>query len=191
MNLFASREGGGPGDSGSITGASVESPGTLRPVRVTEALALATHVAEMIGRSRFFADFGDKDLEILTSFMQVFSASAGATIIREGEIEDYMLLIIAGRVEILKTDQLGHPQVMTRVGPGLTLGEMSMIDGEPRFATCMALEATTFATLDRDSMARIILEQPDLGAKLLVKLVTVLSQRLRQTSSTLLRFMER
>jgi hypothetical protein len=38
---------------------------------------------------------------------------------------------------------------------------------------------------------RIILEEPSLGAKLLIKLVTLLSQRLRQTSSTLLRYMER
>jgi hypothetical protein len=40
-------------------------------------------------------------------------------------------------------------------------------------------------------MVRIILEEPSLGAKLLIKLVTLLSQRLRQTSSTLLQYMER
>jgi hypothetical protein len=40
-------------------------------------------------------------------------------------------------------------------------------------------------------MVRIILEEPSLGAKLLIKLVTLLSQRLRQTSSTLLHYMER
>jgi CRP/FNR family cyclic AMP-dependent transcriptional regulator len=80
---------------------------------------------------------------------------------------------------------------MTTVGSGATLGEMSMIDGEPRFATCMALEATTFGVLSRDSMVQIILEEPGLGAKVLVKLVTLLSQRLRQTSSNLLHYMER
>jgi CRP-like cAMP-binding protein len=112
-------------------------------------------------------------------------------IIREGDIDDYMMLIIQGRVEIVKTDSHGHLQPMTTVGPGATLGEMSMIDGEPRFATCMALEPTTFAVLSRDSMVQIILEEPSLGAKVLVKLVTLLSQRLRQTSSNLLHYMER
>jgi CRP-like cAMP-binding protein len=102
-----------------------------------------------------------------------------------------MLLIIQGRVDIVKIDSHGNLQPMTTVGPGATLGEMSMIDGEPRFATCMAIEATTFAALSRDSMVQIILEEPGLGAKVLVKLVTLLSQRLRQTSSNLLHYMER
>ena len=55
----------------------------------------------------------------------------------------------------------------------------------------IAIEPTTFAVLSRDAMVRIILEEPSLGAKLLIKLVTLLSQRLRQTSSTLLHYMER
>ena len=112
-------------------------------------------------------------------------------IIREGDVDDYMLLIILGKVDIVKTDKRGAVQPMTSVGPGMTLGEMSMIDGEPRFATCVAAEPTTFAVLSRDSMVRIILEEPGLGSKLLIKLVTLLSQRLRQTSSTLLHYMER
>lgn len=170
--------------------AGADAPQGAGAVPLVGEIPLAPHVASMIGRSRFFADFVDEDLATLTSYMQVYQAPAGATIIREGEVEDFMLLIIAGGVEILKNDRNGHAQVMTRVGPGLTLGEMSMIDGEPRFATCLAVEDTTYATLGRDSMARIILEQPAVGAKLLVKLVTVLSQRLRQTSSTLLRLME-
>ncbi|MFO1319720.1 MAG: hypothetical protein U1F52_08895 [Burkholderiales bacterium] len=40
-------------------------------------------------------------------------------------------------------------------------------------------------------MVRIILEEPSLGAKILIKLVTMLSGRLRQTSHSLLQFMER
>lgn len=79
---------------------------------------------------------------------------------------------------------------MTSVAPGMTLGEMSMIDGEPRFATCIAMDVTTFAMLTRDAMVNIILEKPSLGAKILIKLVTMLSQRLRQTSARLLQFME-
>jgi CRP-like cAMP-binding protein len=80
---------------------------------------------------------------------------------------------------------------MTSAGAGMTVGEMSMIDGEPRFASCIATELTTIAVLTRDAMVRLILEDPALGTKVLIKLVTLLSQRLRQTSSTLLHYMER
>jgi CRP/FNR family cyclic AMP-dependent transcriptional regulator len=156
-----------------------------------EGTALAQQIFDMIGHSKFFADFTREDVERLTAFMQIYRAEATQTMIREGDVDDYMLLIIQGRVEIVKIDSHGHLQPMTTVGPGAPLGEMSMIDGEPRFATCLALEPTTFAVLSRDSMVQIILEEPALGAKLLVKLVTLLSQRLRQTSSNLLHYMER
>jgi CRP-like cAMP-binding protein len=42
------------------------------------------------------------------------------------------------------------------------------------------------AVLDRESLARIIVEQPLLGAKILMELVLMLSQRLRATSQRLL-----
>jgi len=156
-----------------------------------EGTALAQQIFDMIGHSKFFADFNRGDVQTLAGFMQVYRAEPGSMIIREGDIDDYMLLIISGKVDIVKTDKRGVIQAMTSVGPGMTLGEMSMIDGEPRFATCIAVEPTTFSVLSRDSMVRIILEEPALGAKLLIKLVTLLSQRLRQTSSTLLHYMER
>jgi CRP-like cAMP-binding protein len=163
--------------------------GTLE--QLGEGTALAQQIFDMIGHARFFEDFTREDVQQLAGFMQVYRAEPGSMVIREGDVDDYMLLIIQGRVDIVKTDKRGVVQNMTSVGPGMTLGEMSMIDGEPRFATCIALEPTTFATLSRDGMVRIILEEPSLGAKLLIKLVTLLSQRLRQTSSTLLHYMER
>jgi CRP-like cAMP-binding protein len=152
---------------------------------------LAQQIYEMIGHTKFFSDFSREDVQMLAGFMLVYRAEPGQMIIREGDSDDYMLLIIRGKVDIVKADKRGVMQHMTSVGPGLTLGEMSMIDGEPRFATCIAEEPTTFAVLSRDSMVRIILDEPSLGAKLLIKLVTLLSQRLRQTSSTLLHYMER
>ena len=45
--------------------------------------------------------------------------------------------------------------------------------------------------LTRDNMAKIILDHPSLGSKILVKLVSMLSLRLRQTSAKLLKYMER
>ena len=148
-------------------------------------------IYEMIGHSKFFSDFTRSDIRLLAGEMQVYRAQPGQTIIREGDIDDYMMLMVGGRVEIMKKDRNASMQPMTAVGPGATLGEMSMIDGEPRFATCTAQELTIFAVLSRDAMVRILLEEPSLGAKILIKLVTLLSARLRVTSSNLLHYMER
>jgi hypothetical protein len=47
------------------------------------------------------------------------------------------------------------------------------------------------AVLTRESVARIILEQPILGAKILMELVLMLSQRLRQTSLKLVGYLDK
>jgi CRP-like cAMP-binding protein len=87
---------------------------------------------------------------------------------------------------VRKRDRFNTPQLIAVVEPGHALGEMSMIDGEPRFATCVAVDEVLVAVLDRESLARIIVEQPMLGAKVLMELVLMLSQRLRATSDRLM-----
>ena len=151
--------------------------------------AFAEQIFSLVGSSQFFAEFNRDDIDLLGGYMRIYHALPEQTIIREGDIGDYMLLVIRGEVDIFKRNLLGEPQLMTSVTPGMTLGEMSMIDGEPRFATCIALKETTFAALTRDNMVKIILDRPSLGAKILIKLVTMLSQRLRHTSAMLLQYM--
>ncbi len=149
----------------------------------------AEQIFSLVGHSQFFAEFNREDINLLGSYMRIYHALPTQTIIRESDIGDYMLLIIRGEVDIYKKTLLGEQQLLTSVTPGATLGEMSMIDGEPRFATCIALKETTFAALTRDNMVKIILDKPSLGAKILIKLVTMLSQRLRSTSAMLLQYM--
>ena len=154
--------------------------------RVGKGPAIANEIFSLVGRSLFFAEFSREDISILAGYMDVYRAQAGETIIRENE----------GGADALTQEDIQRgmrtgQQHMTSVGPGMTLGEMSMIDGEPRFATCVATETTVFAVLHRDDMAKIILDHSSLGSKVLVKLVSMLSSRLRQTSARLLQHMER
>jgi CRP-like cAMP-binding protein len=93
-------------------------------------------------------------------------------------------------VEVQKRDRWNASQLIAVVEAGKTLGEMSMIDGEPRFASCVAIEATLLAVLTRENLARIIVEQPMLGAKILMELVLMLSQRLRSTGTRLLEVLD-
>jgi CRP/FNR family cyclic AMP-dependent transcriptional regulator len=159
--------------------------------RVGKGTAIADEIFGLVGKSLFFAEFSREDISVLAGYMDVYRAHPGETIIRENDGGDFMLLVIDGAVDIFKHNMRGEQQHMTNVGPGMTLGEMSMIDGEPRFATCVATDQTVFAVLHRDDMAKIILDHTSLGSKILVKLVSMLSSRLRQTSARLLQYMER
>ena len=159
------------------------------PLATLEHLGDATGFVErifgMIEKIQLFEGFERPEIRLLCHFMQVYQAQPGQAIIHEGDAGDHMLLIVEGSVEILKNDLNGVRKRIGIVDTGKTLGEMSMIDGEPRFASCIAVTTTTVAVLDRDNLSRIIYEQPRLGAKILMELVLMLSQRLRQTSAQL------
>jgi CRP-like cAMP-binding protein len=156
-----------------------------------DATPYAGQIHGLITFSPLFENFNLEEMGLLSGFMQVYRTAPGAEVIREGEIGDFMVFLIEGRVEVFKQDRSSAPRLIALIQPGQSFGEMSMIDGEPRFATCVAAESCVMAVLSRDSLARIILEQPTLGAKLLMELVLMLSQRLRLTSSRLLDYMDR
>ncbi len=155
-----------------------------------ESLGDATRFAEqmhaLIPKCTLLENFSAAEVRLLAHFMDVYRAEPGAEIIREGEGGDFMLMLLEGTIEVHKRDRWNTPQLLASVESGRTLGEMSMIDGEPRFATCVATEPSLIAVLDRESLARIIVEQPLLGAKILMELVLMLSHRLRATSQRLL-----
>ena len=151
-----------------------------------DATRFAVQMHALIPRCALLENFSTAEVQLLAQFMHVYRAEPAAEIIREGDGGDFMLMILEGRVEVHKRDRWNTQQLLASVEAGRTLGEMSMIDGAPRFASCLAVEPTLIVVLDRESLARIIVEQPLLGAKILMELVLMLSQRLRATSERLL-----
>jgi CRP/FNR family cyclic AMP-dependent transcriptional regulator len=151
-----------------------------------DATEFAAKMQALIPKCNLLENFSYNEVQTLAHFMHAYRAETGVEIIREGDGGDFMLMLIEGRAEVYKRDRWNTPQLLATVEAGRTLGEMSMIDGDARFATCLAAEPTLIAVLDRESLARIIVEQPLLGAKILMELVLMLSQRLRNTSERLL-----
>lgn len=150
-----------------------------------DATSFVDRILEIIEHIRLFEDFERKEIAVLAPHLRCYRAPPGATVIREGDEGDFMVILLDGRCEIVRNGPSGTPQRIGLAGPGKILGEMSMIDGEPRFASCIALDHTVFAMLDRDSLSRIIADDPRLGIKLLLELVLLLSQRLRSASAKL------
>lgn len=158
---------------------------------IGDATPFAAQIHALIERSPLFENFNLAEIRLMSHFMQVYRADSGMELVREGEAGDFMMLLIVGRIEVFKQDRWNAPRLIAVLDAGQTVGEMSMIDGEPRFASCIASEPCTLAVLTRESLARIILEQPVLGAKILMELVLMLSKRLRQTSAKLVGYMDK
>ena len=156
-----------------------------------DAAQFAGKIHGMTLYSPLLENFTLPEIRLLAHFMEAYRAPPGAEIIAEGEPGDFMVLLIEGRIDVLKRDAWNASRLIAVAEAGGTLGEMSMIDGEPRFATCVVTEASVLAVLSRAALARIILEQPLLGAKVLMELALMLSQRLRETSVRLLTYLER
>lgn len=154
-------------------------------VHLGDATQFIERIANVLDRIKLFEDFEFDEVRRLASRMPCYRAPAGSILIAEGDEGDYGLLVINGRVRVLKRDAAGEVKHIGEVGPGETLGEMSMVDGEPRGASCVAEDDVEFAVLDRDGLTRIIADDPRLGIKVLVELVQHLSRKLRIASGKL------
>ena len=157
---------------------------------VGSGLALSAEIDSAVRSARVFSELSAHEAGLLRGFLDVFRVQNGESFIFEGDEGSFMVLVLTGQVNVFRQFNSANPKLIAAVGPGKTLGEMSMIDGEPRFATCVAAEDTTFAMLDRKAFREIVEKHPALASKILLHLVALLNQRLRQASTKLVEFME-
>ena len=143
-----------------------------------------------MSKTPLFSGLDIDETRQLGSFMYVYEAPPGVTIITEGESGDFMMLLMSGMVDVLRRNRYNYPSRIAVANAGHALGEMSMFDGEPRFASCVTLEHVRIAVLTRDALMLVLADQPKVGNKILLKLVQLLSERLRQTSAKLVTYLE-
>ena len=155
-----------------------------------------SHWPRLMQESALMQDFTPAEANILGSVMIRVRGKPGQVLIAEDDASDFMMLLLSGTVDVVKRKigvDASEPGATTRLAvlkDGASLGEMSMLDGEPRYASCIALTEVEAAVLDRSGVARLIVSQPAVGAKLLVKLTQLLAQRLRNTSNQVIRLLK-
>lgn len=143
------------------------------------ACAFAGEVRSAINREALFDEFYHYEIEELCHAMHCFGAPAGTVLLQEGEEGDHLILLLSGQVIVRKTDIGGTVHSLAMVGPGSILGEMSLIDGERRFASCVAAEPTRFVVMSKSDLDEIVALHPRLANKFLVMLVRMMVGRLR------------
>jgi CRP/FNR family transcriptional regulator, cyclic AMP receptor protein len=160
----------------------------LKPVG--RAADFSDELHGLMAKTPLFSGLELNETKKLGAFMYVYECAAGVTLINEGEGGDFMLLLMDGMVDVLRRNRYNYPSRIAVAHAGHALGEMSMFDGEPRFASCVTLESSRVAVLTRDALMLVLQEEPMLGSKILLKLVQLLSERLRQTSAKLVSYLE-
>jgi len=135
-----------------------------------------------------FGEFDLAQVEQLSAYMECFGAPGGATLLNEGEEGDYLLLILTGSVDVHKSTPGQGTKLIATVGPGGILGEMSLVDGQKRNASCITREPSDFAVLRRGALNVLLKRSPDLGVRFLLVLLTEMTRRLREANDRLLPF---
>ena len=141
------------------------------------AQLLVTHTA--------LADLSPSDARVVVGFMLPKRFDMGTVFIKEGEVRhtDFMMLILDG--EVLVQNEVASADdslVMSIIGPGSLIGEMGVLDGAPRSATCTATTDLAVAVLSRDALLKIITDNPPVAARLMLAISKRLSDRLREAN---------
>lgn len=151
-----------------------------------EYLGRATSFAEEItltlSAAPAFSEFDSNDFASLCNYLECFGAPSGITLIKEGDPGDYILFVLTGSVNVLKDGPDGTAHLLANIGPGGSLGELSFIDGEARFANCVTTVPTDFAVLTRKDLHEMIINSPRIGNRFQRMMLQAMATRLRETS---------
>ena len=81
----------------------------------------------------------------------------GQVVFAEGDEADAAYLVESGMVEVAKR-QGEAEMILTSLGPGEMVGEMALVDREPRSATVRAMKKTTLIVVPRRVFDRLVKE---------------------------------
>ena len=150
------------------------------------ALGFVDEIQKVVEQLSLFDGFTLSDYTMLCEYMECFGARRNVTLLTEGTKGDFLIVVLTGEVEVIKETDQSKKKRVTRVGPGSFLGEMSLIDGQRRFASCITTKPTDFAVLTRQRLNDIIAEHPQLATKLLLVLLQLITTRLRDATTRML-----
>jgi len=152
------------------------------------ATPLRDQAALMLMRASPVAELDVHDAGLVIDAMQPVFVEAGTVFIEEGQTDgnEFMALLIEGQVRAENaTNAPGEDVVISVIDAGSLIGEMGLIDGAPRSATCTALTDLKLAILSREALRGLVEVQPAVAARLLLAVAGLLGVRVRENNRRL------
>lgn len=126
----------------------------------------SSDIAAQLARIPLFASVAPDTLAALAASARRHRWTSGGMIFQRGDQGDQMLAIVEGRVRLSLATAGGRELMLRQIGPGEVLGELALLDGEPRSADAVAVEDTVAIILPRARFLALAEERPDLGLAL-------------------------
>ena len=157
-------------------------------IPVAPGVSGAELAAQLLSAPEALTGLTMEEARVVVRYMAPRFFPANTTFIREGDSGDsgFMALLIEGevvgeRVTVSRTE----PVTIRVLGPGSLIGEIGLVDKEPRSASCTAGTDVWCAILTRDGIETMISRDPVVAARLLLGVSANIAERLRDTNRQL------
>lgn len=129
-------------------------------------------------RNPLFEDLPENEFNsmIAAATPQVFKTRQ--RLFNQGDPGGSLIIILSGRIKVSVVAPNGKDCILSFMGPGDIIGEMTLLDGGPRTADVEALEATRCLEVARRDFLPLLRRNPDTA----IRIIDVLCKRLRATS---------
>ena len=141
--------------------------------------------AQLLLTPTALADLGLPDARVVVGAMRLMRVKTGTVFIREGEVagNDFMMLVLEGEVAVeSEVASVNDNVVISITGPGSLIGEMGVLDGAPRSASCTATMDLAVAVLSREALLTLIKRDPAVAARLMLAISKRLADHLREAN---------
>lgn len=146
-------------------------------------------LAELLDRTRWTRECNWEETIKLCEKLLAYQLPADVNVFTEGASDPYMCFILKGKIGIYKSDAKHQVTKIATVSSPQSLGEMCLIDGQPRSATAKTETEVLMLVLTTDNYLRLSGRSPAVANKLLTKIAQMLSERLRATSDQLVDYL--
>ena len=133
--------------------------------------------ADLLSDLDLFARLSERQRRRLAEALIQQRYAAGEALIQQGDTGLGMFILLAGRVAVVRTQTSG-PVPLAELGPGEFVGEMALIDEQPRSASVRALEPVDCLVLTRDHFHQLTRQTPEF----LWDIIPAIVERVRRTS---------
>lgn len=128
-----------------------------------------------------FRSLSEKALFELSGITIESVQPAKTTVFKEGDKGDALYIVKAGKINILKRNSAGIDSVLVSLGKGAVVGDMAIIDEQPRSATIETVQETTFFIITKDDFRDLLVRVPEISFQML----KINTERLRITNAHL------
>ncbi len=128
-----------------------------------------------LGKTTLFRNLTTAQLQELSSQLHRKSFTAGTAMMTAEQAGEVIYIILNGTVKVCAESEDGSEVILTILGPGEIVGEMSALDQPMRSASVVTLEKSEALWMDRATFHRFLLTVP----RLAYNLACILSARLR------------